>query len=480
MSHLKDVLGTFGAAVNLLRAPRFPNPSPSEALVRMLAVPDVAQKASGPYLEELRGRLTRSGFAGGEFAHRDIRDAPWVLWDTKPGLASTHPGVLRLVLDRASSHRRTLVNLIEAWIAAFASHDDTIVESGRRIASMLTTNPDTRLDIWRTAHGKLAFFAAEAGPGRVAERLLQGPGEVTDVLGSVGLSEPTRSVSGYAREVHRYLLEACADRLSGRSGEQGLARTIAFLAPQGSLRFPEHRGEVARVLTRPWWDGTVRPTDSLLTLVCDFLVDHLRDPRTNPGNWQAAGEEATGLVRRWVVRASLDLFFGLIEQFALDEHWQWRAAFWKACMEKCNQTGVPFDAWVALGPRVRDTARTSRELKGAFGRVVGAGVQANHSVLIMRVGPITFCDWSHNGALRAWPTDWKNAPRLGRPEYDRTELTGKCLPFPPNPRFGKGGDPDGKGLRHYGSEQGYWQGSAASLLTARTGIRLTPSDWQPR
>ena len=133
-------------------------------------------------------------------------------------------------------------------------------------------------------------------------------------------------------------------------------------------------------------------------------------------------------VRR-LVRASLDLFFGLIAQFALDEHWQWRAAFWKACMDRCNERGVPFDAWVALGPRVRELARASRELRGAFGSITGAGVLGNHSVLLMRVDPSQYARLIANGALRAWPSDWRNAPGLYRSEYERSELTGKCLTF---------------------------------------------------
>jgi hypothetical protein len=237
---------------------------------------------------------------------------------------------------------------------------------------------------------------------------------------------------------------------------------------------------MARGLTKPWLDQGVPPSEAVRGAACEFLVQHLKDPRTNPGNWQAVGEETTSLVRRWLVRASLDMFFGLIAQFALDQHWHWRAAFWKACMDRCNKIGVPFDAWVALGPRVHDMARASRDLRGAYGRLAGAGVQGNHSVLLMRVGPVTLCDWSHNGSLRAWPNDWRDAPRLYRSGYDRSELTGKCLPFPANAAYGSRGEASGRGLSHFNSDRNYWQGSAAELLAHRAGIRLTARDWQPR
>src|ERR1019366_5830248 len=119
-------------------------------------------------------------------------------------------------------------------------------------------------------------------------------------------------------------------------------------------------------------------------------------------------------------------------------------------------------------------------LKVLSGCITGAGVLGNHSVLLMRVGPVTVYDWSHNGALRAWPSDWRNAPGLYRSEYERSELPGKCLDFPPNPTYGSRGEPCGKGLRQSSSDRNYWQGSAAELLARRAGIRLTAADWQPR
>ena len=482
MTHLRAAVVAIKDA-RLLHGPaRLPHPQATEALVQSLGTPDARpRRPQASLLEELRRRLLEK-YAKSPDTHaerRDLRDAPWLLWNGTPHLASV-PGILDAVHAQAGDHRRTLLNLIEAWIAAFDPRDPTMDLSGQRIIEVLMPDHDRRLDFWREAQKRVAFFDAGAGPAKLAGWLLSGPEPVSEALTATGLDDPIRGGGGYAKAVQMRVQTAVETALRSRWADQALERALLFLEPGDGLRFPYLRTAMARDLTSPWRDQGLQPPESARAVVCDFLVKHLKDPRTNAGNWQAVGGETTSLVRRWLVRASLDMFFGLISQFALDEHWQWRAAFWKACMDRCNERGVPFDAWVALGPRVREFARASRELHGAFGRIAGAGVQGNHSVLLMRVGPVTLCDWSHNGALRAWPNDWRNVPQLYKTEYARSELTGKCLDFPPNPAYGSKGEATGKGLTHYGSDRNYWQSSAAELLARRTGVRLTVADWRPR
>lgn len=478
MSHLLEAIHAFQGAYGLLNSPKLPHPMATEVLVRALDTPEPRERPP-PHLEVLRRRLEQLySRPTGDADRRDLRDAPWVLWDGTPRL-SRLPRLLAVVHVQAASHQRTLRNLIEAWLAGFHLDDVTILGSGRQIATILMSNTDRRLELWRNAHRRLGFFDAAIGPGRVAQLLLSGPEDVSQVLAATGLDDPVRGGGGFTRTVQEQLVLASDSAIRSRWAEQAVARAMSFLETERRLRFPDLRGEMARGLTKPWRDQNSGVSAPTFAPICNFLVQHLKDPRTNPGNWQAVGEETTGLVRRWLARTSLEMFFGLIGQFALDQHWHWRAAFWKACMDRCNNVGVSFDAWVALGPSIENTARASSELQGTYGRI-SSGVQGNHAVLLMRVGPITVCDWSHNGALRAWPSNWKQAPLLYKSEYSRPELTAPCLPFPSNPMYGSRGEASGKGLPHIGSDRSYWQGSAAELLATRTGVRLTAGDWRPR
>src|SRR5262249_46073877 len=115
----------------------------------------------------------------------------------------------------------------------------------------------------------------------------------------------------------------------------------------------------------------------------------------------------------------------------------------------------------------------NRDLQGSYGRL-GDG-NANHSVLLIRIGDLTFAEWSHNGKLRAWPNDSKNVPALFRAKYFRSELIASCLRFPaPAGRPDLGPRQDDGLTRH----AGIWQGRVAALLQQHEGIRLQARDWQ--
>jgi hypothetical protein len=185
------------------------------------------------------------------------------------------------------------------------------------------------------------------------------------------------------------------------------------------------------------------------------------------------GDAETKLMRRWLTRASLKLFFELIKQHALDAQWRYRQAFWLAYLEK----GAIADAWLALGSQTFDQAGAIRDLGRAYGELKdGDGGQ---SALLLRIGPLVISEFTHNGKLRVWPAEWRNAPRLGQNTYWRKDLRRKCLPFPTDPWTGQGGSADGSGLRHDGAITGKWQRSAAALIERQARIKITQDDWQP-
>jgi hypothetical protein len=311
----------------------------------------------------------------------------------------------------------------------------------------------------------------------MARWLIEGPETVADILSTTGFDEPLRAVSGYIRVVQTELLSQITSALRSNRCQDRLPRLIAFLAPEGKFRFsePQSRGEIARAMLSPWLDGGAEPVGLVRDQVESFLLRELLDPRLRPENWRAAGADATNLVRRWLARASLKAFFELIADHALDMHWKYRDAFWSALLRK----DAIDDAWLALGSRVHASARAIRELNGAYARLEGAGVGSDQSILLLRVKNTIFCEWSHNGKLRAWPDNWPDAPRLNQTVYARTDVTRKGLPFPASHRFGSNGSPDGTGLSHIGSERSYWQSSAAELLGKRIGLILDPQDWAP-
>jgi EH_Signature domain len=305
---------------------------------------------------------------------------------------------------------------------------------------------------------------------------------VEDVLSSAGLDEPLRAIGGFARAVYKQLLAIIGPLLKASQAQTSFERAIEFLEMGGKLRFsePDAKGIMARGLLAPWLGGGVT-AEPIQRHVQSTLLRHLGDPRIQKSQWLHAGDDAATIMRGWLARASLIAFFDLIAEHAPDEHFRYRRAFWTACLKNPNANDQPGieDAWLALGRQIHTSARAVRDLNGAYARLEG-GVSSNHAVLLLKIGNTVFCEWSHNGKLRAWPIDWANAPRFLSRSYSRADLTAKGLPFPTNPRFGSRGSTDGNGLIHIGSERSYWQGSVARLLEQRVGLRVSANDWTPK
>ena len=479
MSHARDALGRLKAGVNLI--PRAFDPQSKPPSQRVIAELEVmfqgVRSPSATDLETLRRRL-QAVYAGKDRTpptRRELRNAVWILWNGSPKGADI-PGLLDAVIGAASASPRLIRAMIEAWLRDYASDSGIAQAGGLAIRRLLRASQDTLLQRWKEADRDFTLFDASKGVPRIAKALLSGPQETAQVWMAIGLDDPFRATGGYMRAILSELLAILPTALRASNGRVTLDRSLVILAPDDKLRFgQEMRGAVGRGLLSAWLDAGRAPDSALRDPVRDFLLRHLGDPRTRAPNWTPVGDAATALMRRWLARASLDAFFDLIDEYALDHQWRYRKAFWSAYLER----GAIEDAWLALGYKVGSAARVVRDLAGAHGRLEGGGVQGNQSVLLMHIGPLVVCEWSHNGKLRAWPRDWANAPALHRQTYARDDLVSKGLPFPPSPETGMGGSTDGMGLVHRGSDNGVWQGSAAELIARKARITLTRSDWMP-
>lgn len=479
MSFTHDAIGRLKTGIPALQsAPALPKTPPSARLLEVLAAQDAPPaKPADEALAALRRNLLslareRRGFDA--VPPREMRHAPWLLW-SQPEPLATLPGLLEEIVARAEHRRSVLRTLIEAWLQGYALGAAMLREAAVAIRRLISVFAHPSMDAWRRADAQFQIFEANTGPRILARQLVEGTQPVEQLLTEAGLDDPLRSICGYMRAVQDELIALAPDALQSQDSTRACNRLFAFLAPNGRLRFddPNASGAMAQRLLTPWLrTGAVKATEATRGAVERFLLDTLGDPRIKPARWTAAGSDAVALIRRWLTKASLDAFFGLIRNHALDHHWRYREAFWSAYLH----AGVIDDAWLALAKFVYADARSIKELRGAFAKLEG-GVDAQHSVLLMRIGNTIFCEWSHNGKIRAWPMDWTEAPRLGETVYSRPKLMKPCLPFPPT--HASGGDATGKGLVHRYSNHGNWQESVAELIAQRTGLRLSRRDWMP-
>jgi hypothetical protein len=477
MMHTRQALDNLNAVARHIGHTRLPEKSESARAVEVLNASDLALAAPPEAaLEQVRKRLVAASRTGDFSALRgDLRDAAWLLWTNDRPLGRL-PGLLNAVWAQAHRSNSTARALIEAWLNIFSQGDEAVAREGVSIRQYLLLHANPRMEFWRRVDRRVELFSAERGPRSLADWLVAGPEPVAEILEETGFSDPFRAAGGYMREVQRELMSKAPEALTRSNANDALGRIFAFIAPDGKLRFdePDARGEIARGLLQPWLQQEREPGEDISRRVQNFLLDHLGDPRLRAQRWHEAGEAAISLMRRWLTRASLRAFFKLISEYALDSQFRYREAFWSTCIEKSLQA----EAWLALGSRIHASARGIEDLKGAYARLEGAS--SDQAVLLLRINNTVFCEWSHHGALRAWPTDWPDTPTLGKPAYSRASLRGQSLPFPPNRKYGSRGTSDGAGLHHHGSDQNRWQGSAAELLQRRAGIFLSSVDWTPK
>jgi hypothetical protein len=452
-----------------------PDEAESARMLRALGATE-ASPAPPPtnFLEKLRRELVASSHPRqiAELSRKQLRYAPWLLWNGESPAASLH-GLLAVLLDQARVSASTLRRLICAYLRDFDGDAIGIDKAAATIREELAKG-GPRLETWRTAQNEVHLFDPARGPAALAAHLLEGEPQPNEILARYKLDDPLLARGKYMLAVED-AVRAAAPVMLRDYGTKALGRILKIVAPEeNKLRFQSRAADTARAFLQAWLVGRGEPASALQEPVRRALLHWLNDPRLRPQRWIAVGGQETALMRRWLTRASLDLFFRLIDQNVLDAQWRYRNAFWLAYLEK----GVIADAWLALGRQTFAAAGTIRELGQAYGRLRGGS--ANQSALLLRIGPLVVGEFTHNGSLRAWPADWPGAPRLGETDYASTRLKGSGLPFPPNPYWGRGGEATGKGLSHINGPGGYWQGSAAALIERHTGIRITRNDWQPR
>ena len=471
--------GHFAAALTRLEAaifalsPRLPPEAPTVRMVRNLSAADAAPKEPQPaILEGVRRRLRQVLSSGGQPVSKDLKQAPWILWQGEPP-AISFPGLLDMVVAQAMRSPRALRYLIEAWLRDFSPKNPGITSAGFAIQQLLADGHDARLEAWRAAHSRFRLFDAADGPAALAAAILDHTQSVSAVMEAAGFADESRRISAYLRAVQTVLLARLPAALQRANAQKHCARACEFLISGRQLRFDDTHAAIAHALCEPWFNTSYSAAMELQRQVQDFLIEQLGNPQLRPGRWVGAEREAA-LIRRWLARASLKVFFGLIADYALDTQWTYREAFWSACLRK----GVIDDAWLVLGANVHASARARQGLGGAFAKLDGAGATGDQSVLLLRIGPLLIAEWSHNGSMRAWLAD--QAPKVGRSSYLRSDLVRSCLPFPADSLRPGARDASTSGLRHAGSATGVWQRRAALLLAHHANVRVQPADWRPR
>ena len=303
-------------------------------------------------------------------------------------------------------------------------------------------------------------FLEEHGSLSFVKKLISANSDLEESLTRAGLDGGLARCGFLESGIRKYL--PAVSRLLAQDGldVSHMDRVITLLECEGKLRFHERsvRMVIAYELLRPFVDRPAR-TETKKRLQ-SFFLRHYGHPSLRSGKhkWSGVSEDIRRVVIRWLVERALDQFFLLVKETALDRHWKYREAFWKAFLDRDMIEDVCF----VLGPRAEYSRwNISRNDDATETAGILHGAQGHQSVLLLRMPGVTVAEWSHNGKCRFWLDGNQNAPKLYRSSYSRYDLT-------------RGED---FGQAHHGSDRGSWQDRIAQWMRENTGASLEREEY---
>ncbi|CAK0763199.1 Zorya protein ZorC EH domain-containing protein [Gammaproteobacteria bacterium] len=314
--------------------------------------------------------------------------------------------------------------------------------------------------LWGERHTRFEIFDVRTGLHRLADEAMSfgtSPRKFLESIGFTG-SLATARLTGEAfisacRKVQKSL------ETSTQASADDLLRLADWAVVNGTFVYggiPQAKSAFAEGMLLPW--STRNPGDEIREFVLSFMLRLFKDPRLNATTWIGVSEDAKKVMLRWLTKASLEQFLGVVDEVVASEHkhmWDARRKFWGSYYDKEYMQ----EAWVVFGKRGVDYIRrlAQKDHQGTsdlgFGSFVHGSVQdQTQAVLIMRIGSLVVADWSHNGSCHIWNEYNPHAPKFYRSAYKKSELNTGSV-------FNK---------RH----QGRWQTDVYNFIHQETGLRM--------
>ena len=156
--------------------------------------------------DEVAATIAAGVHSGLRLSPREIRDAPWCLWETTPALASDRP-VLMSVLEAVirSERPRPYLALAASYVSAFRVDLPGIDQVAPALA-YLAGRWDSS---WTELHRSFALFDPKVGPRKLALEVVARDQPVVEILRERRLGSISER-GGYAKAVTLSLLRELA------------------------------------------------------------------------------------------------------------------------------------------------------------------------------------------------------------------------------------------------------------------------------
>ncbi|PLW77682.1 EH signature domain-containing protein [Cohaesibacter celericrescens] len=358
---------------------------------------------------------------GKELTTKQLRQAPWCFWETKPALAD-YPDILQRILNLILSlgKRRLFKTLATVYLNQFQKN-----RQGLGVVSQALQSGVVKFGSpWLELQENFALYDIENGPVRIAQLALQQKLSVPEIMRDLDLSALSAQ-SGFSEAVtHSILKRLSEDRKIGHLSRLKLVKRYA-LSSDGKQLFPAMDADIAEALIRPFLARHKTPDDDTKDPFLDTLIKLFEDPRLNPGRWEKMPEIKSEIIA-WLTKQSLRQFLDIVDRITTKTSekrmWKYRRAFWEAVYEN----GLIRGAWVVFAEDgARETQRIfGNEVKfGRFRKGGGRQAQSSHAVLLLQIGQGVVSDWSHNGKVNIWSSaEDSSAPKLYNSWYDADEV----------------------------------------------------------
>jgi len=428
------------------------------------------------------GERTFAAFIEQRPRQRDWRHLPYAIWLSQERGLHAHPDIttqyFKVMLRQALQTRRPLRwarALLHTYLQHFDPQDALFLQLADQ-ARHFFADERVLAPLGETeAHGlqrllqQLHLLDPLAGPQHVARDIAQLPAEVPLSTWQThhGLTDAFW-LNPFARTAFTHALQASEEE---RMQLPWITRLCEWALhdpglPSQRFRYPLLRDEFAWALLSPWFDQN--PPPEVQQRLLSELLRVLGDPRHDHAGWWGVRQEAIDTASRWLTARTLDAFFEILRHTE-DDIGPWRRRFWEAYFH----AGHILEAWIAVGEEaVRALARIDPQGELQYSRILGQ-IAPQQSVLMVRIGHILFCDWSHQGRLRAIASNSKQAPKLYQSTYELFQLR---FPTPLDFNQGRLDDP---GLLHTDSELGGWQSVAREFIAREVGVEVPLVELMP-
>lgn len=408
---------------------------------------------------------------------RDLRRLPWILFypplEQAParqqsgsnGWLGGDPLFVRHYEHWLSEQRNTRSTraLLSEFLLTYPTKLSTFEQLRRLLQSSITGTAASNLRSMQKWQQRChQFRLLEVNGSRLfIEKLVLLQDDVQEILNHEGFEGRLARGRFLKSGILEYLPRAGELLKGDRLPPARLARLLKVLEVDDGLRFDDRtvRAAIAESFLAPFSEGYL-PHGARDQLE-PFFMRHFGDPRLPSGksSWSGVPEEFRLVIKRWLTEQTLEEFFRLIKETALDRHWSYRQTFWKAYFDH----HLILDAWFVLGTRARRLMKSLKDKEHSYGMLRG-GAAGDQSVLLLRMHSATIVEWSHSGACRIWLDGNSSAPELYRDmnsPYTGQEL--RAIADLEQP--------------HYSSETGRWQDAIADWLQDNTGVEVPRSEY---